>query len=141
MHFDDSNSIDLIKVPLLKTRTSHWLSILLSLVPAVFLLGVLTSHYLGFSIPIIGDIYDWVGRLDQQYGDSSWLNWIIRILLVGGPALIVFINLLSILHVIYVRTSKELICTIKLKIVNLLWLGVGLLIFLLFIGYLVVENS
>lgn len=139
-HFESTGTTSLIKVPLLKTRVSSWVSWLFALVPALFLMGVGLNHYLGIAFTPLTGFYNWVNNMDQLYGDRSVINWIIRFLLLGGPLVIIFVNLLAILHVLYAREQKELIITLRMRARNILWIAISVLVFLLFAGYLVFEN-
>lgn len=130
----------MIKVPLMNSRISSRLSILFALTPALFILGVIFSQYLQIENTFLTGFYHWVVDLDQKYGDESVLNWILRFLILGGPAVIVFINLLSITHIYHNKEQKEIIFTFKLKWLSIIIVFFGLAFFLYFFGYLIVEN-
>lgn len=140
MEIQSLSAKEMIKVPLMNARLSSRLSILLALTPALFILGVVFSQYLQIENTILIGFYQWVVNHDVKYGDESVLNWILRFLILGGPAVIVFINLLSITHVYHNRPHKEIIFTFKLRWLSITIVFFGLVFFLYFVGYLIVEN-
>jgi len=89
------------RLTLLNTKKSAILGLILLILPLLFLSGVILKHYLGMDLGILTSVYDWIGELDQKYGDSSILNWIIRLLLLVGPLVAIGINVLAILHLRY----------------------------------------
>lgn len=131
---------EIIKIPILSARISNRATIILAIVPVIFTVGVIFAEYLRLDWKLFTGFYEWVVQLDQEYGDTSILNWILRFLILGGPAVIVFLNLLAILHVYFNRSQKEIIFTIKLKWISILIVLFGLAFFLYFFGYLIVEN-
>lgn len=131
---------EMIKIPILSSRFSSRATIILAVVPVLFTLGVIFAEYLKLDWKIATAFYQWVVNLDTKYGDSSVLNWILRFLILGGPAVIVVINLLAVLHICYNRLQKEVIFTIKLKWISIAIVLFGLAFFLYFFGYLIVEN-
>lgn len=131
---------EMVKIPILSTRFSSRASIILAVVPVLFTLGVVFAEVLKIDWQITTAFYYWVIHFDEKYGDSSVLNWILRFLILGGPATIVIINLLAILHVYYNRLQKEIIITVKLKLISIIIVLFGLVFFLYFFGYLIVEN-
>ena len=124
----------------MNSRISSRFSIFLAITPALFILGVVFSQYLQIESTILTGFYHWVADLDQKYGNESFLNWILRFLILGGPAIIVFINLLAITHVYHNKQQKEVIFTFKLKWLSITIVLLGLTFFLYFFGYLIVEN-
>ncbi len=129
------------RLTILNTKRSAIAGTLFLLLPFLFLTGVIFKHYLQMDLSLFTSVYEWIGEVDRKYGDNSILNWVIRILLLFGPLIAIGLNLLSILHVRYERSSKEIITSIKLKWLNLsIILGCGL-IFAIFFLYLVVENA
>ena len=140
MEIQSNAAKDVIKIPILSTRVSNRATIVLAIVPILFITGVIFAEYLKLDWKLFTGFYEWVVNLDQEYGDSSVLNWILRFLILGGPAVIVFINLLSVLHVYFNRPQKEIIFTIKLKWFSILIVLFGCAFFLYFFGYLIVEN-
>jgi len=129
------------RVTLLNTKKSAIVGALFLILPLLFLSGVLLNHYMKIDFGTFTSVYHWVSDLDQQYGDSSFLNWIIRFLLLFGPLIAIGINLLSICHIRFEKPTKELIMSLKLKWVNLLIIGICTLILVVFFSYMLVENS
>ncbi|WP_461303892.1 hypothetical protein [Aureisphaera sp.] len=126
---------------ILNTRRSAFAGIVLLMLPLIFLLGVLAKHYLAISIPVISSVYDWIGEMDRQYGDSSILNWVIRILLLFGPLVGLAINLLAVSHVRLERNPYELVISLKFKWINWILILVCTLVLLIFFFYLIMENA
>ena len=130
------------RVTLLNTRKSTVAGLLLMLTPLLFLLGVTFKYYLNpnlFVTPVMTFFYDWMMRIDPD-SDSSIISWLFRILLVGGPLAAIGINLLAVTHIRLNRSPRELIVAFKLKWLNWLIIAICTLIFLIFFGYLLVEN-
>lgn len=142
----DSPTVDVhqhqqeFRLTLLNTKKSAIVGALLLVLPLLFLSGVILKHYLHIDFGLFTSVYEWIGRVDQKYGDCSVLNWIIRILLLFGPLAAIAINFLSILHVRYEKTSREIVMSIKLKWMNWLIIAVCSTIFFVFLSYLVLEN-
>lgn len=130
---------ELIKIPVLKARTSSRIGLALIIFPFLFVLGAVMKHYLGFDSNITGFVYNWVTE-DLPDDDGNIVSWIIRFLLLGGPLIMVAINLLAILHVQYLKDKKELILTFQLKKWNLILILLGLGILLIFFLYALVEG-
>ena len=128
------------RVPLLNTRRSAGFGMLLLVIPFLFLSGVVLNHYLQIELGVLTSVYLWITEIDQQYGDDSWLNWLMRLLLVVGPLLAILINLLSVTHIRYEKASSEVVCSFKLKWANWLIILLCSLVFSVFALYLLVEN-
>lgn len=128
------------RVTLMNTRKSAIAGGLFLILPFLFLSGVILKHYLNIDFGIFTSVYEWIGRQDRMYGDSSLINWVIRILLLFGPLIAITINFLAILHVRYESHSKEIIMSIKLKWRNWLIIIVCSAVFLVFFSYLILEN-
>ncbi len=128
------------KLTLLNTRKSAILGALLLILPLLFLSGVILKHYLLIDFGILTSVYEWIGDLDQKYGDSLPLNWLIRILLLFGPLIAIGINFLSILHIRYEKVNREIVMSIKLKWLNWSIIIFCSIIFLVFFSYLILEN-
>ncbi len=128
------------RLTLLNTKKSAIAGGLLLLLPFLFLSGVVLRHYMGVNVGIFTSVYEWIGAHDRAYGDSSVLNWVIRILLILGPLAAIAVNLLAILHMRYEKMQKEIVMSLKLKWVNLMVILVCSLIFLVFALYLFAEN-
>ena len=128
----------LIKIPVLKARTSSRIGILLIIFPLLFVFGAIMKHYLGIDSNITGFVYNWVTE-DLPDDDGNIISWIIRFLLLGGPLILIALNLLAILHVQYLKEKRELILTFQLKPWNIGLIVLGGLILGIFFLYAMVE--
>ncbi|MDX1542943.1 MAG: hypothetical protein R3214_03280 [Christiangramia sp.] len=110
-------------------------SLVLLILPFLFLTGVIFKHNLQTDFWIFTSVYDWIILTDQKYGDASLMNWIIRFLLLGGPFLAFFINFL---FVFQYRQSASF--SMSYKWINLLIIISGAFLCLIFLSYLIMEN-
>lgn len=138
---DVSNHQKEFRLTLLNTKKSAVIGAFLLIFPLLFLSGVILKHYLQIDFGIFTSLYEWIEFVDQKYGDSSLLNWIIRVLLLFGPLVAIGINLLSVLHIRYEKAAKEIVMSLKLKWLNWVIIAVCSAIFFIFFLYLVIENS
>jgi hypothetical protein len=129
------------RLTLLNTKKSAITSSILLILPFLFLSGVVLKHYMQIDFGFLTSVYEWIGMLDQKYGDNSILNWIIRILLTIGPLAAIALNLLAVTHVRYERTIKELVLSFKMKWLNWLIILICSSVFAIFFLYLLVENA
>lgn len=129
------------RLTLLNTKKSATIGAVLLILPLLFLSGVVLKHYMGVDFGILTAVYEWIGETDREYGDSSFLNWMVRILLLFGPLVAIGINLLAILHVRYERSQKEVVLSIKLKWLNWSIIIICSMIFMVFLFYLIAENA
>jgi hypothetical protein len=129
------------RLTLLNTKKSAIAGAILLILPLLFLSGVILKHYLQIDFGILTSVYEWIGKIDQQYGDSSILNWVIRALLTLGPLAAIGINLLAVIHFRIEKSQKEIILSIKMKWLNWLIILVCSTIFAVFFLNLVVENA
>lgn len=125
---------------MIAARISNRISLILLIVPLLFLLGVLLKHYLQIDSGLLTGFYTWAAYLDARYGDESVINWVIRLLLVGGPIAIVIVNLLAVSDVTFKKPEREVQISIKLNWKSLLLLTAGSIILIIFLGYLFAEN-
>lgn len=128
------------RLTLLNTKKSAIVGIVLLILPLLFLSGVIFKHYLQIDLGIFTSVYEWIGDIERKYGDSSALNWIIRILLLFGPLVAIGINLISILHMHYEKPQKEIVISLKVKLLNWAIIGMCSTIFIIFFLYLIMEN-
>ena len=128
------------RISLLHTKKSAITGALLLVLPLLFLSGVILKYYLQIEFGVFTSVYGWIGSLEQKYGDGSILNWIIRALLLFGPLIAISINFLSILHIRYEKSSREIVLSIKLKWQNWSIIILCSIVFLIFPGYLIIEN-
>ena len=128
------------RLTLLNIKKPALVGVILLFLPGLFLSGVVLKHYLQIDFGIFTSVYEWINSMDQQYGDGSILNWVIRAALTLGPLIAIVINLLSILHFRIEKAQKEIILSFKLKWINWLVILVSAAIFMVFFLYLLVEN-
>lgn len=129
------------RLTLLNTKKSAMAGAILLILPLLFLSGVILKHYLQIDFGIFTSVYEWIGKIDQHYGDNSILNWAIRVLLTLGPLAAIGINLLAVIHFHIEKSQKEIILSIKMKWLNWLIILICSLIFIVFFLYFLVENA
>lgn len=129
------------RITLLHTKKSSIAGAIFLILPFLFLSGVILKHYLHIDLWLLTSVYEWIGDLDRQYGDNSIINWIIRILLLFGPLIAIGVNLLSITHIRYEKTAKEIVLSFKLRWQNILIILICTIIFSIFFIYIILENS
>ena len=109
------------------------------ILPLLFFSGVIFKHYLQIDLGILTFVYEWIGDIDQEYGDSSILNWVIRFFLIIGPLIAIRINLMAILHIRYEKHQKEIVMSLKFKWLNWIIIITCSTIFAIFFLYLIIE--
>lgn len=139
-HVNVSEHQRVFRTTLLSTKKSAVAGVLLLLLPLVFLAGLVMKHYLNLDFGFVTGVYNWIGELDNRYGDRSIVNWIIRFLLFFGPLVAIATNLLSILHVHYDASTREIVLSIKVRLLNLFIVFMCSIIVLTFLSYFLVEN-
>lgn len=77
-------------------------------------------------------------RLDRQ---SSSLRLLSPLVLAGGPLLALALNLLAILHVDFDRRHRELLITLKLRVVNLIIAGASAAILGMLVAHIISERA
>jgi hypothetical protein len=128
------------RITLLNTKKSAIAGGVLLILPFLFLSGVILKHYMQIDFGPLTSVYEWVGMLDQKYGDSSILNWMVRILLTIGPIAAIAINLLAVTHARFEKINSELVLSFKMKWLNWLIILICTTIFVTFSLYLIIEN-
>ncbi len=126
----------ILKITLLNSRKSAGIGLLLIALPFVFMLGNVLKYNLGIDIGFINLFVQWIGSFDT----IPFVNWIVRILLLGGPMIAILINLMAITHFYTDKKANEFIITLKLRWLNILIILFCSLIMFLFFSYLIVEN-
>ena len=125
-----------LKVVLINARKSANIGLVLLVLPFIFMIGNIFKYNLGIDLGFIDIFVGWIGSLDS----IPVVNWVVRVVLLGGPAVAILINLLAITHFYTDKESNEFVVTFKLKWLNIsIILFCGLLLFL-FMSYLIVEN-
>ncbi len=105
---------------LLNTRKTAVVGGLLICLPVLFIIGLVVSKYMDVDLKAYTFIYDWVIQLENRYGNTSTLNWLIRLFFLLAPILAIILNLLSIVHARYERPNKELIFAVKVRWLNII---------------------
>jgi hypothetical protein len=129
------------RLTLLNTKKSAITGAVLLLLPFLFLSGVVLKHYMQIDFGFLTSVYDWIGMLDEKYGDNSILNWIIRILLTIGPLVAIALNLLAVTHARLEKANRELVLSFKMNWLNWLIILICTTVFAIFFLYLLVENA
>ena len=127
---------DQLKLTLLNARKSANVGIILTILPCLFLLGVLLKYFLHLSIPAFTSLENWMAEIDK----NPSLKFVVPVLLVGAPLTGLAINLLAILHFDWSQKTRELIITVKVKWKNIIVGLICLLILMCFFFYAVGEN-
>ncbi|SMO51054.1 hypothetical protein SAMN06265379_102108 [Saccharicrinis carchari] len=128
------------RLTLLNTRKSAIAGAVFLVLPFLFLSGVVLKHYMQIDFGFLTSVYEWVGVIDQKYGDNSILNWIIRMLLTIGPLAAIVLNLMAVTHARTEKVNRELVLSIKMKWLNWLIILICTTVFAIFFLYLLVEN-
>jgi hypothetical protein len=124
-----------IKLAILNARKSSKLSFYLFLIPLLILGSALLQSILKVSVP------PW--SLLQKYSPQlpQWMRiGIFTVVLIIIPAIIFFVNLLSILWIRYDKVQKIIHISIKLRMSNLIFLILSFLLAILFLGHTIVES-
>jgi len=95
------------------------------------------KYLLGIDFKIFSSLEEEMATLDK----ISYLKWLSPLLLVGLPLAGIGINLLAIAHFYWDKLKKELIITVKYRLVNILLLLLSIGIVGIFILYAIGENA
>ena len=125
-----------LKLVLVSAERSSWIGILLVTLPCLFIFGVILKYGFRVGIPLFSALEEKMADIDR-----SFFRFVPPLLLVGGPLIALALNLLAILHFRVEPSRRELQVTVKLKIINLLIIGICLLILATIFMYVVVENG
>jgi len=125
-----------LKLVLVSAKRSSWTGILLVTLPCLFILGVILKYGFGVGSHLFSSLEEKMAAIDR-----SFFRFVPPLLLVGGPLIALALNLLAILHFHIEPSRRELQVTVKLKIINLLIIGICLLILGTIFMYLVAENG
>ena len=104
--------------------------------PCLFLFGVILKYGFGVGGHLFSALEEKMADIDR-----SFFRFVPPLLLVGGPLIALALNLLAILHFHMDPFRRELQVTVKLKIINLLIIGICFLILGTVFMYLVAENG
>jgi hypothetical protein len=138
---DVSNHQREFRLTLLNTKKSAITGAILLVLPFLFLSGVVLKHYMQIDFGILTSVYEWIGMIDEKYGDNSILNWIIRISLTIGPLVAIALNLLAVTHARIEKANRELVLSFKMKWLNWLVILICSGVFAIFFLYLMIENG
>jgi len=125
-----------LKLVLVSAQRSSWIGILLVTLPCLFLFGVILKYGFGVGGHLFSALEEKMADIDR-----SFFRFVPPLLLVGGPLIALALNLLAILHFHMDPFRRELQVTVKLKIINLLIIGICLLILATIFIYVVAENG
>ncbi len=124
-----------LKVNLLNARKSSRIGIVFITLPCLFLFGVFMKYFLGVQFPVFTALEDAMANLDK----TPFLKWISPVLLVGLPLLAIIINTLAITHFYRDKQRKELLITIKYRLLNISILIISICIVAIFILFAIGE--
>ena len=125
-----------LKLVLVSAKRSSWIGILLVTLPCLFIFGVILKYGFGAGGHLFSTLEEKMADIDR-----SFFRFVPPLLLVGGPLIALALNLLAILHFHMDPFRRELQVTVKLKIINLLIIGICLSILATIFMYLVAENG
>lgn len=125
-----------LKITLLNANKSSQIGIAFIAIPCLFLMGVFIKYWLGIDFKIFTVIEDGMSNLDE----ITYLKWIAPLLLVGLPLISIVINSLAITHFYWDKSNKELLMTVKYRLLNIVLLLISIGIVAIFILYAITEN-
>jgi lantibiotic transport system permease protein len=126
-----------IRLTLMNTKRSAFWGIWFIAVPILFLACIVIKEFLQIDLGIANAFIELMARLDHSLS-TRWLTPVLFVLLPGIGALV---NLLSIMHFAYERTSRELIVTIRLKWFNIILAAISFAMIGMVILYGITENA
>ncbi|NAY93119.1 hypothetical protein GTQ34_14480 [Muricauda sp. JGD-17] len=129
------------RMVLLNTKKTAITGGLLICLPFLFLVGLMFNNYTQIDIKMLTFVYDWIVEHDNRFGDTSILNWIIRMVFLLGPILAIIFNLLGIVHVRYENSKKEIILSIRVKWLNIFIILVCFVLLFLMLSYLTSQTG
>lgn len=124
-----------VRVAIMNARKTATWGIWLLVIPFLFLVSVTIKEILRWDWGIANTITEWMGALDRSVPFAG------PVLVIIFPAVAALINLLSIKHFVYDRTTKELIVTLKIKWLNIILILISIAIIAVFSLYVIMENS
>lgn len=125
-----------LKITLLNARKSSQIGLLFVLIPCLFLVGILIKYYLGVDFKLFSSLEEVMVSFDR----IPYLTWIFPFLLIGLPLISIIINSLSVTHFYWERVRKELVITIKFKLINIAIIVISAAIIAVFLLYAIVEH-
>src|SRR6266446_5223329 len=125
-----------LKLVLVSAKRSSWIGILLVTLPCLFIFGVILKYGFGAGSHLFSTLEEKMADIDR-----SFFRFLPPLLLVGGPLIALALNLLAILHFYIDRVRRELQVTVKMKIINLLIIGICVLVLVTVFMYVLAENG
>jgi len=126
-----------MKLVLMNTKKSATWGIWLLVIPIFFFCCVAIKYLLHWNWRIAGGFLDWMADVDRSMSFPI-VSILLFIILPGIGAIA---NLLSVMHFMYDKTTKELIVTIKVKWINIILAVISICIIAVVLLYAVSENS
>lgn len=126
----------ILKFALLSSRKSSLIGIVFIVIPCLFLFMQCIKEWFGLDFQFFSAFEDFMSHLDK----IPLLKWIFPMVLVGLPIVAIIINSLSVAHFYWDRTNKELLITIKFKLINFILILISICIVLAFLFYVIHEN-
>ena len=111
------------RVVLLNTKKTALYGGILIALPVLFVIGLVLSRYLHADLKVFTFFYDWIVQQENRYGNTSTLNWLLRIFFLLAPLAAIILNLLGIVHARYEKPENELIFSIRLR-----WLNIAIIL-------------
>jgi hypothetical protein len=134
---DTSSQQQTLKITLLNAKKSSRFGTAFIIIPCLFLFGVFLKYALGIDFKIFSSLEEEMATFDK----ISYLKWLSPFLLVGLPLAGIVLNLLAITHFYWDKLKRELIVTIKYRLVNIILLLISIAIVCVFILYAIAENA
>lgn len=125
-----------LKLVLVSAQRSSWIGILLVTLPCLFIFGVILKYGFGVGRHLFSPLEEKMAEIDR-----SFFRFVPPLLLVAGPLVALALNLLAILHFYVDRFRREVQVTVKLRITNLLIIGICLSILATIFIYVLAENG
>ena len=134
---DDIRHQQILKITLLNAKKSSHLGIVFIIIPCLFLLGVFIKYLLGIDFGIFTSIEETMATLDK----TPSLKWIAPLLLVGLPSISIIINSLAITHFYWDNHKRELIITVKFRLLSIILLLISIAIVTIFFLYAITDRE
>lgn len=133
---NDISHQQILKFALLNSRKSSRIGVAFIIVPCLFLFMQFIKEWAGLDFHFFSVFEEFMSNLDK----IPVLKWIFPVVLVVLPIATIIINSLSIVHFYWDKINKELLISIKFKIINITLIFISVFIVLIFLFYLVHEN-
>lgn len=104
-----------LKIPLLSYRRSSKVGLWLLILPVIVAITYILKHDLALSSTILDGIRSVLSAVDG----NPILSFLIPVILIGLPCAAMVMNLLAFIHFDIVRERKEILVTIKYRLVNI----------------------